>query len=261
MSSLTIVFLGSCQTDFLASQFKLFTTKNLHSIINWDKIQKGLPVPEEVWRADILIYQPYLGANDFNTTKIVDKLKTINPVVKCIAIPYFDFGLYSQNHVKHPEDKNTREYPFTKFGTIPKIFIECNTLDQMYKALESEEPLQNFEALQKEQFNKLRERDARCDVKVADFIEKNWKHKRLFYTRSHPTNVLFEFIMESLLDFLGWDRKLGVKLRSSLDVSINFITPRHAQNIGLTFDISEARWYNGPSRKTVDYMNEILKGL
>lgn len=53
----------------------------------------------------------------------------------------------------------------------------------------TEEIFQNF----RRQIEKLRKREEKCDIKISDYIENNYREKQLFYDPNHPTNkVIYE---------------------------------------------------------------------
>jgi len=251
-----IVFLGSCQSDILGREFaKIFKEKEIISIVNWDKILKNLPVPDELWETDVLIYQPYLGKNDFNTDDICKKLLSINPNVKLISFPYCDFNLYTPTHKRHPKDIVTKKYPFTKFEEIPSCLIDCQSVEEMVKKLDEESLPFNFKAIEENQFLKLRERDDRCSIKITDFIKENWKKERLFYTRNHPTNTLMLYIAREISKLLNLDTNFTFE--TALDLSISLIPPFLKKE--LSFDINTAKWYNGPKSTAKEYLEELIK--
>jgi len=254
MNTLSIVFLGSCQTEFLATQFKKISPPNTNiiPIVNWSYIQKKLPVPDELWKADILIYQPYFGKNDFNTENITKRLLDINPKIKFISFAFCDFSLYTPNHTYHPKDQNSSKYPFRKFGNIPTPIIGGIDLNDMIDRMNNEIPLKN---LIDDQFKKLEERDSKCSIKISNFIYENWRSKRLFHIREHPTNILMSYIAEQIMNDLGWSQPLS--LDRALDSSISIISPCYKKEFNLTFEIDQVKWYNGPSVSVEEYLKEL----
>jgi Polysaccharide biosynthesis enzyme WcbI len=48
---------------------------------------------------------------------------------------------------------------------------------------------------------RINARDARCDVKIGDFVLKRFRKERLFWTVNHPTPVLLRELIERLLQF------------------------------------------------------------
>jgi hypothetical protein len=60
-------------------------------------------------------------------------------------------------------------------------------------------------------FNKcieiLKKKEELCDVKVSDFIKKNIRKHKLFFTQNHPTTCIFIHCVNQILSILGYDHK------------------------------------------------------
>jgi hypothetical protein len=48
----------------------------------------------------------------------------------------------------------------------------------------------------------LKVREQSCSVKIADFIEKNWREKRLFFSMNHPSNSVLNHIVSQINELL-----------------------------------------------------------
>ena len=53
-----------------------------------------------------------------------------------------------------------------------------------------------------EGINILKEKEKTSDVKISDFILKNYKKKKLFYTQNHPTHIILEEMSKQILNIL-----------------------------------------------------------
>lgn len=53
--------------------------------------------------------------------------------------------------------------------------------------------------------DKVRSREEKWDVKIADFLLKNYREHRLFYDPGHPTNYVINYISNEILTILGFD--------------------------------------------------------
>ena len=54
---------------------------------------------------------------------------------------------------------------------------------------------------------KIKDREKNWDIKVSDYIEKNYKKKKLFYDPGHPTNDLMEYMAKCILKIMHIDDK------------------------------------------------------
>lgn len=108
---------------------------------------------------------------------------------------------------------------------------------------------------------KIRERERTWDIKCAEYIEKNYKSKRLFYEPEHPTNIMFEYICRNLLDLLGISDLIHT------DVNLGYyetpIYPEVRNALDLTFDTEMVRFENDERRLDVicsheEYIKQYL---
>jgi hypothetical protein len=51
----------------------------------------------------------------------------------------------------------------------------------------------------------LREKEKECDVKVADFVEANYRDHLLFYTQNHPSMFFLRYVAEEIIKTLGYN--------------------------------------------------------
>ena len=58
----------------------------------------------------------------------------------------------------------------------------------------------NFKERWEFSFNILKDNEKITDIKISDFIEKNYKNIELFYTNNHPTNYIFLEVVNQILD-------------------------------------------------------------
>lgn len=71
-----------------------------------------------------------------------------------------------------------------------------------------------------EQFVKtVRARESACDVKIADWILKNYTKEQLFYDIEHPTTVVLRQFVISILSLLGMKGDEHINIKTRLDHS------------------------------------------
>ena len=64
--------------------------------------------------------------------------------------------------------------------------------------------------------DKIQQREKSWDIKIYDFIVRNYKVKKLFYDMGHPTNVILEYIAYEILD------RLEIKDLLSADIRLDY---------------------------------------
>jgi hypothetical protein len=99
---------------------------------------------------------------------------------------------------------------------------------------------------------KLRWRDDlfNADIRVADYIEKNFRRTRLFHTMNHPTLILFDEEVRQLSQFLGIQH-VQTNQPDPMDFLIMPIYSSTAKNLSLEFDCKPVYRYNN-----IDYTPE-----
>ncbi|MBV8489461.1 MAG: hypothetical protein JO199_02950 [Candidatus Eremiobacteraeota bacterium] len=116
-----------------------------------------------------------------------------------VTFPSLDFNLlwpYSR-----PNPYNDPEPPDFPHGVFPYghgvvvSWIERGLGAEEVLAAVLAEPVgahrPNLDRLLKLEIERLRQRDASCDVGIAAFVSENFRSKRLFWATNHPTNELF----------------------------------------------------------------------
>lgn len=92
-------------------------------------------------------------------------------------------------------------------------------------------------------FSELRQREESLDVIVSDFIEKECRQARLFFTFNHPSAKPLINVAEKLIDAAGIRRRVKLSaelLGEPLDRIIPPISERDAQSLSLRFETSTA---------------------
>lgn len=211
-----IVYYSNCQ--FMGLNFFLNKTiKNLKSfhIINYQLIKEDKPIPINILqKADIFIYQPIdKKHNIYSTDKTVENNILTHLRSDCIKISYpyiyhsslwifllpsFADGFianYSQiNHYVNTE-------PITK---LKNKGYSLNKVLQMYRDGKIDFEFNNRYEIS---IKILKEKESICDVKVSDFIEKNIRKRKLFFTQNHPTTCVFIHCVNQILSILGYNVK------------------------------------------------------
>ncbi len=83
----------------------------------------------------------------------------------------------------------------------------------------------------------IRNREAHCDVKIYDYIIKNFRKEQLFYSKNHPCKKVFVEFGKRLLDRMGFHDEAVEQIRiPELDEYQEILYPSVASYYGLCFD-------------------------
>lgn len=97
--------------------------------------------------------------------------------------------------------------------------------------------------------NKLYAREKEWDVKISDYIMKNYKTQKLFYERLHISHALVKEIASRTLQYMGYRGVIPYELPLSLDYREMFIYQDVMEALDLQFD----QRYIRLSQKTYPY--------
>lgn len=189
----------------LTEEYDMFGANVLGNYI-YMNTNTGLPY-DILQQADLFIYQPISSERGQYSTD--ELLKTLKPGCKAVSFPYlynyafwevlamsdadYDIGIFGMKyaHLNQKPITELRDRGFT-FEEIENR-IRKNAIDWKFK--------ERFESTQQI----LREKEKDCDVKVADFIETNYKDHLLFYTQNHPSMFFLRFVAQEILRTLGYN--------------------------------------------------------
>lgn len=84
----------------------------------------------------------------------------------------------------------------------------CENINDIRDMIEKTEVYCENEIIQnsRSQMDKLRRRENKCDIRISDYIEKNYKDKQLFYDPNHPVNELIYEKGRRIMKILNLDR-------------------------------------------------------
>ncbi len=98
-------------------------------------------------------------------------------------------------------------------------------------AIDQDEIRDNFELY----MDKIKEREKKWDIKIVDFILENYKYKKLFYDKGHPTNDILGKISIEILEKLGINDK-NIYSEECLDYHEEPVYPIVRKTLGLKWD-------------------------
>jgi len=212
---MNIVFYSNCQGNGLKFFLeKVFKNSNFYIIKNYELIMYKRPLPKKILNsADILIYQPLINKGIYSTDS--DNMLSLLPK-KCIKIsfPYIYndslWILLQKNSDRVLFDKIYLNKDFTQNEIINKESIEIlkergMSLNEVMVLYRKGKIDFKFEKRFNRSISILKEREQKCDIKVADFILENFKKHKLFLTHNHPTTCVFIHCVNQLLSILNND--------------------------------------------------------
>uniref|UniRef100_A0A6C0J621 Polysaccharide biosynthesis enzyme WcbI domain-containing protein n=1 Tax=viral metagenome TaxID=1070528 RepID=A0A6C0J621_9ZZZZ len=155
--------------------------------------------------ADILIYQPLNEKHKkFSTNNI---LKLIKTTCKTISFPYiYNNSFYP---IKGPTEINQSHFGkhchiiFDNSECITNLIDKKLNLDEILKLYQENKINFNYEKRYNNTINILENREKVCDIKIIDFIKKNFTKERLFLLENHPTSIIFINITNQILKILN----------------------------------------------------------
>lgn len=203
-----ITFFGNCQARHLCKVFTQSLDYNKYEIkyfSNYDNSSQNHEILETIQTSDILIYQPLSkkhGELSAENIRAIAKKETT-----LISFPYiYNDGLYS---LEYNGKKTIGE------EAIIELYKKGHTLEEiigLYRTHKIE-----FGLLKRFQdsLENLNNREVCTDIKIARFIEKNYQKKKLFMSASHPTNHIYNELLDQLNTLLN----LEVKLHTNLHIT------------------------------------------
>lgn len=224
-----LIFYGNCQANALSLLFSSDTTItgafSVHYLASFDDRIPGTSEidPGAVASAAVLFEQfdpvrfPYHGS--------------LPPTCVTITFPSVDFNLLWP--LAGRNIYNDSPTPERLWGTFPygdRIVIDAVKEGLAVEDLLSQyastavERLPNLDRFAELEWARLRARDAKCDVKMAEYVEAHFRDINLFWCINHPT---LEALHELCLRLLSAATRSGVEISSAtLDQSLAALPPQ-----------------------------------
>lgn len=170
-------------------------------ICNYHVIINEHPFPTSLFQyADLFIYQPIHDHGNYDTDYIKNHL--LKKECVCISCPFMFFLGYQ------PDCVGQHLNPYFPYG-----FQELNnhistgqyTVDELIDLSKRDDFLSPDYIIERMNFslNFLKNTEKSTTIIISDFIEENYKKRKLFFTVSHPTNVLLAEFFKRLLNVLN----------------------------------------------------------
>jgi hypothetical protein len=205
---------GSCQTEALFGLLKrTYPDAYQYECAPFHQFHDGRPLPPTIRHADILIYQPLRNLKgtperrQCETEPLVRTLRARGTV--CVGFPFLHFDGYHPDYCHDPLNEPTRgpAHPWGLFpfgmrhvmelrGNLPAHEVVARTKAHDFL------PRDEIIGVARRSLAVLREREAGCDVTVADWVEAHFRTWLLFHAVNHPANVLLERVYNPVLYLL-----------------------------------------------------------
>lgn len=194
----------------------------------------------------ILIYGMALTPENYRKNSAI--LGGLKCGVKKICLPavyfggYFPQGRRSYNAMNELAVK-CEGYDFTPFSYGDSWLNDCiiqgvslyGILEQIEKEeVYSRDFILNYE---EREWKRLRYQERDSDIKVVDYLEKNYKVRRLFRNETHMENEIIYQYAERILQVLGCSGNAVVSGTPLLSCSQHFIYPCVAKALDLEWDV------------------------
>lgn len=242
-------FYGNCQIDAICDQlnaseeftrlYEYVPIKPVHLLVK-DDLKN---IEKDFSQIDLLIYQE-VGSNfkngpDFASNHVLTFLKKNS---QKICIPSLFFNAYFPDfHEIITNDQGPLITPLMgayhdlnialayvygfKSGDFVKMYNNKNFYDKKYCQKLLDNAIFSLEE---------REINNRVDVRISDFIRKNYQKQKLFNSQNHPKPVLLQYVIDNMILKLGLNFQIHVK-ETKLDILESPVHPSIYQNLNLKF--------------------------
>lgn len=208
---------GNCQAEMIAQYINIFGVKDYIASAqrNYIKIDQT-KIIELMKQADIIIYQPlsikYGKLSYQNIQTISEKYNKL-----LITFPYiYNDGLHSLEY-----DGNLMKF---KGDDIIKELVRKNySKDMIYNLYENNKIDFKLQLRFKNSMKILEQKENVTNIKISNFIKKNYQKNNLFFGYDHPTSVIFIEIINQINKFLI--SPIKINLKNNLPELSNYLAP------------------------------------
>ena len=218
-----IVIYATCQGDGIKNYIKYYFPKsNINVIRNYQLVlsngNKLQDFRNLLQKTNIFIYQemPRKWGSYSTDLSVEDNLLNYvsNDCIK-ITIPYvyadWFWGIGKILLADGTPNFNTiskdsrGNYKYINKEIITNLKKSNYTLDNILKLYDDNKLDFNYEERKIKGINILKSKETTCDVKISDFILKNYKKQKLFYMPNHPTHIILKEMSKQILEKLNID--------------------------------------------------------
>lgn len=190
------VGIEKCLEKYYPNVFTIYYIKNFKIIID-NKNQK-LPSQEVaiLKKADYLVFQPLSEEKygELSTDYILREILKKSCI--CISLAYIYFNGYWPDGISY-HGSCSLSYGHANVKDIENV-------NDIYETLRDPHFIKQ-DVLGQAQFSidTLQKKEELCDIRVSGDVQSNFRTCQLFWTLNHPSNFLFQIILDRLLPCLG----------------------------------------------------------
>ena len=183
-----------------------FYGANVLSNYTFMNTNAGLPY-DILAQADLFIFQPI--SSDRGKYSTDELLKTLKPSCKAISFVYiYNYSFWETLAFSDGDfDIGTlgMKYALLNHKPITEARESGMTFEQIEASIRNETFDWRFKERYEESQRILREKEANCTIKVADFIDTYHKTQPLFYTHNHPSMFFLRYVSKEIISNLGYN--------------------------------------------------------
>ncbi|MGB9464126.1 MAG: WcbI family polysaccharide biosynthesis putative acetyltransferase [Candidatus Acidiferrum sp.] len=236
MSLPAVLFYGNCQAHLLCACFrsvpgveKTYQAERFLDFVYPGSNRMEVPPEELLERCEVLIIQ--MGAKRADPEYVARLAAHGTQIIRfptTICLP-----LWPQ---ECPDRRNYAEnkYPFGRYPYGDRVLLELMDQGKSEEVIVEEyfatdvASLFSVDRVMEYWRHTLSALDARSDIKAGAFIEKEFRAKRLFHTRNHPSVELTNFLLEEIMRRAWGDGTPRSHIRFAASVPMDqYMTPIH----------------------------------
>ena len=238
---------------------------NITYVSNYNCIHKNIPISIDlINQQDLFLYQPIKRERGKHSTDYI--LSNINQKIKCISFPYlYNTGMWcmvlNNNNLKNGFNNSYVDFnENTRISGLNQIKNYYN-IDTLINDFYEEKIDFNLKFRFIESLNKLKNIEKNTDIKICDFILKNYKKIQMFYRDCHPSVDLMVEITKRICKKINIEfTEKDIYELSEFNMLTNGyipITPYERKELGLEFKIPN--FFKKINNDWKNYYKNILK--
>lgn len=202
---------------------------------------------------DVLVQQDIRDENTFgyklSSGYISGKLREnalniLIPNLMGLGYAFFPYIIGNKNNAALRKDNPNVNGVFPRsIDILDEMLSKGFSEAEIVKRLRDEDLLANDSILNNFNYyiEKIRLREKKCDVKIADFIMSNYHSQKIFYDVGHPTNVVIEEKWKQICKLMGIKAELKAEVYNEMDSYEDPVLDCVKDTLGIQYDNDELR--------------------
>jgi len=263
-----ILIYANCQGEAIKKMVEIQNKDNkITYVSNYDCITRNSPISIRlINKHDIFLYQPIKKERGKHSTDYI--FNNIDKKITCISFPYvYNTGMWcivlNNNNLKNGFNNSYLDFnENTRISGLNQIKNYYN-IDTLINDFYEEKIDFNLKFRFIESLNKLKNIEKNTDIKICDFIMKNYKKIQMFYRDCHPSVDLMVEITKRIC------KKININFIENKTYKISDfnmltngyipITPYEKKELELDFKIP--LYFKKENDKWKSYYTDIFKKL